>query len=315
MTERGDKTSGDSLRMSLSVILINWRDERQTLQCVDEVRSWLSINPNIIVVDNESSTNSQTTLAKALLPHELICSGSNLGYAGGNNLAIKQVLAGTDRYILLLNTDAQVSEKSVMALLATMNDNPEISILGPVIYEGEAGKVKCLIGGRDIAQHASTRIEASPESLATIPGYPLHDVDYVSGTVLLARSSVFEQLGLLDEQYFFSGEIADFCKRAKNEGHKACVDLSVEAFHDTGKTPSQRRETLYTYYSLRNRFLYVRKHYASRKFRYFIRWTTTGLSALAKSIVARNTSRSRAILLAVVHGLSNRIGNQNARFE
>ena len=158
-------------------------------------------------------------------------------------------------------------------------------------------------------------IEARPEDLSTIPGYPLHDVDYVSGTVFLARSSAFEQIGLLDEQYFFSGEIADFCKRARNAGHRICADLEVEASHDTGQTQAHRRQTLYTYYSLRNRFLYVRKHCRGRRLRYFIRWTGIGVSGFIKAIAAGNWSSARAILLALMHGILNRVGNQNAKFD
>ena len=80
--------------------------------------------------------------------------------------------------------------------------------------------------------------------------------------------SVFEQIGLLDEEFFFSGEIADFCKRARNGGHRVCVDLEVEARHDASDTPQTRRETLYVYYSLRNRFLYAKKHYPLEKAKY-----------------------------------------------
>jgi GT2 family glycosyltransferase len=301
--------------MSFTVILVNWRNEQQTLRCVAAVRAWKALKPGLIVIDNESSETSSTVLADVLAPDELICSPLNLGYGGGNNLGIQHSLVGKKNYILLLNSDAEISEAGLTRLLARMEANRDISVLGPVIYEGYDGHVQCLIGGRDIAQNSSTRIAAEPGTLTAVPGYPLHEVDYVSGTVFLARRGVFEQIGLLDEQYFFSGEIADFCKRAKNGGHRICVDLEVEAHHDTSQTSTQLRETLYTYYSLRNRFLYVRKHYPSKKFKYFSRWTKLCSLEFVRSIKARKTARARAILLALAHAYGNRGGNQNAKFD
>ena len=301
--------------MTLTVILVNWRGEQQTLQCAAVVRGWKKLKPDLVVIDNESSETSSTVLANILAADELICSPVNLGYGGGNNLGIKHALAGKQNYILLLNTDAEISEAGVTRLLKRMDANRDISILGPVIYEGLDDHVQCLIGGRDIAQNSSTRIATEPGALTAVPGYPLHEVDYVSGTVFLVRRDIFEQVGLLDEQYFFSGEIADFCRRAKNSDHRICVDLEVETHHDTSQSSAQLRETLYTYYSLRNRFLYVRKHYPSKKLKYFGRWTKLAGLDFVRSISARKTAKARAILLALAHAYGNRGGNQNAKFD
>ena len=170
------------------------------------------------------------------------------------------------------------------------------------------------MGGRDIALHPLTRIAVSPGALSALPGYPLQPVDYVPGTVFLARRTVFEQVGLLDEQYFFSGEIADFCRRAKAYGHDAFVALDVLAEHDTGHAPSRLRDTLYAYYSLRNRYLFVRKHHGSETARLFAYWTWVGSQQIARSLMRGNASRARALYLALAHGLTNRYGNQNAKF-
>ena len=160
--------------MSLSVILVNWRGEQQTLQCAAAVRGWKKLKPDLVVIDNESTKTTSTVLADALEPDELICSPINLGYGGGNNLGIKRALAGEQNYILLLNTDAEISASGMTRLLKRMDANRDISVLGPVIYEGRDGHMQCLIGGRDIAQNSSTRIAAEPGALTVVPGYPLH---------------------------------------------------------------------------------------------------------------------------------------------
>jgi hypothetical protein len=77
-------------------------------------------------------------------------------------------------------------------------------VIGPVIVERKGAYATYLAGDRDIARHASTRIAVAPSDLKNLPGHPLHDVDYVPGTVLLTGSSIFKKTGLLDEDYFFS---------------------------------------------------------------------------------------------------------------
>ena len=298
----------------LAVILVNWRNEQQTLRCARAVFSWQTLKPSLIVVANESNEASKRILTEVLRPDQLICSPVNLGYGGGNNLGVRRALSGNQEFVLLLNSDAEISEAAVVRLLERLQANPEISILGPVIHEGGNGGGQCLIGGRDIALSPATRIAWDPNDLKSVPGYPLHEVDYVSGTIFLARRELFEQIGLLDERFFFSGEIADLCKRAKDRGHRICVDLSVEAGHDTRESVGPLRETLYTYYSLRNRFLYVRKHYPTEKFKYFTYWGSRGVVQLARTLRAPKPAKARAVLLALLHGGINEFGNQNAKF-
>jgi GT2 family glycosyltransferase len=300
--------------MHLTVVLLNWHDEQQTLRCAEAVRSWQTLAPSLVVVDNQSTEASRSVLTAALSPAAVISSPVNLGFAGGNNLGIKRALDEASEFILLLNTDAEIAEAGVSALLTRLQANPHIAIIGPVIDERAKGRSQRLIGGRDIARHANTRIRATMADLSGLAGYPLPEVDYVSGTVLLGRACVFRRVGMLDEAYFFSGEIADFCKRVRDSGQRVCVDLDVAARHDTTQTPERLRQTLYVYYSLRNRFLYVRKHHAGERMRYLAYWIGFGALELMRSIKARKLGKARAIMLALAHGLINRYGDQNARF-
>ena len=270
----------------LSVVIVNWREEERTLRCIASLRHWETLKPELFVVDNESSKRSRKAFGNAVGPNELICSQANLGYAGGNNLGIAGALRSGTPFILLLNSDAAITEKDVIRLLDRLRGNPSIGILGPVLHERQQDRGQCYIGGKNILRNALTCEAMKLEDLPRVPGYPLHEVDYVPGTVFLARRSVFEQIGLLDEEFFFSGEIADFCKRARNRGHRVCVDLEVVAQHDASETPQAVRETLYVYYSLRNRFLYAKKHYPLEKAKYLALWTRLCLVELGRALAA-----------------------------
>jgi GT2 family glycosyltransferase len=299
--------------MNLAVVLLNWRDEQRTLRCARAVIGWQALTPAIFVVDNESTEATRNALSDLVPTDNLICSAANLGYGGGNNLGIERALAMDATYILLLNTDAEISPGGVGRLIERLNDQPWISILGPVIQEKDEGGTRRLAGGRDISRHRFTRIAMPLSGANSFSACPINDVDYVPGTVFLTRASLWKEIGLLDEDYFFSGEIADFCRRAKDIGCRICVDLEVEAHHDTRQTPTRIRERLYAYYGLRNRFLYVKKHHSEKKIRFFLFWTLVGAGGLARGLLHGKAARARATFLALIHAYCGRYGNQNAK--
>jgi GT2 family glycosyltransferase len=300
--------------VGLAVILLNWRHEAQTLRCAAAVAGWRALSPQLIVVDNESTEASRKALFTALSTDTIICSAINRGYGGGNNLGIKRALGLGCKYVLLLNTDAEISSLSVNQLLARLESDSQLSVVGPFIRSASGGVTRCLIGGRDIACHLTTRTAVSVEEIKTFPHYPLREVDYVSGTVFLARSSVFKEIGLLDEHFFFSGEIADFCKRARAKGYRSCVDLKAEARHITSQTAERLRETLYVYYDLRNRFLYIQKHHVRMRLIYCSYWTIIGCVRFGLAACRLKRAKARAIALALTHAYQGRYGNQNGAF-
>lgn len=297
--------------MQLCVVLVNWRNTQQTIRCAKSIKLWRALHPTIVIVDNKSMAASRSALEAADVADRVIVSPINRGYGGGNNLGIT---GSADVAVMLLNSDVQICEATVSQMLGRLDADPDLSILGPVLIEAHGDKARYHVGGRDIARYRHTRVEVDASNLAQLKGYPLIETDYVPGTVFMARRLVFEDVGLLDENYFFSGEIADFCKRAKDKGHKLRIDLQSVSRHETVCGDESLRDTLYAYYSLRNRFLYVRKHYPDKKGRYFGLWALIACAGAAAASVRGRFGRARAILLGLGHGLVGRYGNQNAKF-
>ena len=91
-------------------------------------------------------------MAIALAPSEIASSGGNLGYAGGNNVAIARALEAGAEYVLLLNSDAEVEENADRRASAASARYPEIAVIGPVIVESMEFTAYHA-GGRDIAKH------------------------------------------------------------------------------------------------------------------------------------------------------------------
>jgi GT2 family glycosyltransferase len=124
---------------------------------------------------------------------------------------------------------------------------------------------------------------------------------------------VFRAAGLFDETYFFSGEMADLCQRAARRGFLCRVSPAARAAHETHRA-SALRDTLYAYYSLRNRFLYVRKFHPRLKFALLPGWTACGALMGARALLTGRAAKARAVALALRDGLLSRYGDRNDAF-
>ncbi len=309
--------------MNMSVVILNWNQAAVTIRCVESVAAWTSVAPEIWVVDNASSDGSYDAIRKQCPGAHVLASDRNLGFAGGNNLALREILSTKADVALLLNNDAAINEDQVQRLLTELAEHPRLGIVGPLLDErrGQASpnglapagrKPIFTAGGRDIARHRGTRRECPAADLpALIALHRLISVDYVPGTVALIRVEVLRAVGLFDEDYFFSGEMADLCRRAGEKGFDRAICTRACAQHDPG---GAARSTLYRYYTLRNRFLYIRKFYPSRRVRYACFWSAVGLAMTLRSLIQCRPAEARAAWQALRDGLAGRFGNRNELF-
>jgi len=290
--------------MSLAIILLNWNNASDTVQCVRAVETWSKLTPEVWVVDNGSQDDSVTRLRQSCPKVRLLLSERNLGFAAGNNLAIRQAMDAGATHLFLLNNDAVTSESDVLQLMTTLEMTPRAGIVGPLLRDPPPSACLQAAGGRNVAWHVATHRLDLPQSKEPFA------VDYVPGTAILVSSEVFRKVGLLDEQYFISGEIADFCLRARCAGFVCLIDPTTTAYHDTGRS-SDLREAFYAYYFLRNRFLYVRKFYSLAAVPLMLCWGAFGLMSVAGALLRRRRTRARALWLALRHGLSGTFGDQS----
>lgn len=260
---------------------------------------WTHINPGIFVVDNASTTPFM--LPPFCTPKvTLIASETNRGYSGGNNIGIEAAIQEDFEYVLLLNTDVQVDEAVVESMMRILGENINVGAVGPALLEGN----ELHIGGRDIGLYQNTRMVLSEKENGQL--------SYIPGTIFLTRGALFKKMGLLDEQFFFSGEMADFCKRIIADGQEILIDSTLRAIHK--KTKNERGTNLSRYYSLRNRFLYLNKHHRNIRSQMRRKWIVIGLRQLMGALVHFDLAQVRIIYYALLDGLKGRFGNMNHRF-
>lgn len=294
------------MKANLGVIILNWYAAHDTINCVRKVSAWEHLHPTIWVVDNGSRDGSAETIVQACPNIYVIRNEENQGFAGGNNVGIAAAIAAGMPYILLLNNDAFINEENITKLLNTLQANEKIGLIGPLLFNASDGGQLIAAGGRDPVLHHHSHIRKLS------PGPPIRTVNYVPGTVLLARAEVFRTIGLLDEDYFFNVEVADLCRRVRQQGYITAIDTRTRAFHAVSQRPSHRRNTLYVYYFVRNRLLYIRKFYKYLAIPLLVFWGSYDLTLYAKLQIQGNPAMAKAVRLGLIDGLRGRTGEQNA---
>lgn len=296
--------------MQIAVIILNWNAAADTIRCVHQFDGWQRIHPQLWVVDNASHDNSAADIARACPHVHLIRNASNLGFAGGTNCGLAAALAAGDAPVLLLNNDALVDENALAQLVQTLTQDPSIGMVGPLLYHAEQRK-------QLIAAGSHSPVWRLHNQITTIPaGKQVYTVDYISGSVALVQAAALRATGLLDEDYFFYTEVADWCRRARAHGYRTVVDTQARAYHNLDRS-STLRNSLYVYYIIRNRFVYIRKAYGTfaglGRLPLYAFWAFYSLLLAIQLRWQGNRARAQAVQLGVIDGLGGRTGGQNER--
>lgn len=261
------------------IIILNYKNWQDTVECLESVLGLRYDNFSIIVVDNASANGSiqhlmewadnypalttkpafryfhSTDLPAAfdgstLPPLVFIQNDRNAGFAGGNNVAIR-ALAANDGYIWLLNPDIIVEQNMLTELIRFADARPEHSVIGSVLkLYADRKKIHYYGGGRVRFGSAAISLVTTPEDIPRL--------DYISGGALLTKTSNFRELGVLPEEYFLYWEETDWCYRARQAGYE--LDVCTTAIcYDKGGT-SIGRGYLADFFYTRNGLLFVSKY-------------------------------------------------------
>lgn len=228
----------------LSIILVSYNTKDILRNCLKLVFKYIGeIKAEIIVVDNASTDGSAEMVKNEFPEADLIISTQNLGFAGGNNLAIEKA---TGKYFLFLNSDVYLKAGVLDSTIKHMENNSRCGILG-VKLVGEDGEnqpsarmfpnawFKFTVLSGIASRFPGSKILGGPD-------YPWWDhseirsVDWVPGAYLLTRKEVVDKVGPLDERYFLYYEETDFCLQTKRAGWDVIFYPYAEVIHLGGES-------------------------------------------------------------------------------
>jgi N-acetylglucosaminyl-diphospho-decaprenol L-rhamnosyltransferase len=195
---------------------------------------------DIVVVDNGSVDDSLAALQSADGGVRVVHAGSNLGFGGAANRGV----AATDtRYVAVLNPDVVVKPETIGALVAALDANPRLAIVGPRIDtpNGEwYPSARAFPTLRDALGHAFLHFVAPRNRFSRRYKVLDHDpavarpADWVSGTFFVVRRDAFDAVGGFDEAYFMYVEDVDLCWRLRQAGWDVRYDPAGRVTHVIG---------------------------------------------------------------------------------
>lgn len=236
----------------ICIVLVNYNGADDTIDCVRSINGQDYVDSEVIVVDNDSQDNSVRRIREACPDVSLLTQEANLGFPGGNNVGIETALKKDADYVFLLNNDTILKDEDTLtSLVETMETHPNIGILSPAILEYPEGTPWFLRGKLTDSgwRHSRQYSNLSDDTLI--------DSDWITGCAMCVRSTVFQNIGLLDESFFLIGSDIDFSMRARRKGYDLCVDPSIEIYH---KVSSSIGKFGYSYYTSRNKLRLIREY-------------------------------------------------------
>jgi len=246
-------------KKSIYIVVLNWNGAEDTLECLKSLQSVKYDNYNIIVVDN-GSTDESVSLIKSQYPQLiLIETGENLGFAEGNNVGIRHALSEGADYILILNNDTTVDPEILNHLVAAANENGDAGLIGPKIYYHAQPNVIWSAGGywddknKCFEQTGDGEIDTGQYDKQTTS-------DFIVGCAMFVPAKVFEQVGLLDPDYFLNYEETDFQYRIRAAGYTTLYEPRAHIWHKVAASFGGDSTPLKYYFIFRNRLLWARRH-------------------------------------------------------
>ena len=255
----------------VSIIAVNFRQTELTVDFLKSIKEIDYGTVEVFLVDNgclEDKSDEFRTHYEGL---EVMVSPQNLGFAGGNNLAIKKARG---KYVLLINNDTLVPKHFLEPMIDIMETHAEVGIVSPKIYYADSPKTLQYAGINSINRFTGRGISEAKQRFDDGSFDYTAATYFAHGACMLVRAEIFQKVGLLSEDYFLYYEELDFCEAVRAGGWEIMYTSQSHIYHressSIGKT-----NPLKTYYMFRNRWLFMRNWYSGFSYYLFVLYFLT----------------------------------------
>ncbi len=266
--------------IKVSIIIISYNTLGFLKRCIETLeKCHFAFNWETIVVDNASTDGSAEWLRSAELGqnHRVVLADQNLGFAKANNVGISQA---TGDFVLLLNTDAFPKPGAIENLLTFLLTNSQVAIAGPQLVYEDGRWQRCsgwIISTRTAILHALgvSALLHTLESLMWLlarGAQPARPVEYIDGASMLIRRKALDEIGPLDETFFFFVEDMELCHRARKQGWQVYLVPQSVVIHLRGGSSSSKNfeRTLQMRIDAERRFML--RYYRAKEWERYCRW-------------------------------------------
>jgi len=236
--------------IDLSIIIVNWNAVRFLRRCLTTIYNHVhGIEFEVIVIDNASYDGSFELVEKEFPQVRFIQSNENSGFARGNNLAFRE---SWGEFVLLLNPDTEMMDDSVATMIAHLRSDRSAGAVGcRVLNSDQSLQGQCVqafptIWNQVLLADALQRVFPRSRLWGRRPVFDYQDqpldAEVVSGSCMMVRRTVFEEVGGFNEQYYMYGEDVDLCYKIRRAGHAVRYVGSKKLLHHGGASSAFRKE-------------------------------------------------------------------------
>jgi GT2 family glycosyltransferase len=239
-----------------SVNILNYNGREHLETCLDSLLKQTYKNMETVITDNASTDDSVDFIKKNYPLIKVVINKINSGTAGGFNFGAQY---GNGEFILFLANDIQLNQDVIEKLMATLLSDEKIAICSPKMLR---------YFHRDTIDYAGFKLD--------IFGFPYifgaHKKDdgrydqikeaMPTGTVLLIRKAVFDEVGGFDDKFFTLADELDLSWRIRLLGYKSVINPFAVVYHKAGITLRKKRRYKLRYYSEKNTIRMLLKNYA-----------------------------------------------------
>ncbi len=292
------------------VLIVQYGAYDDLNNCIKHLLHENTPSVDICIVDNNPSGKREkipytedTTSIHTIFPQK------NLGYSGGCNAGLSELLKKDYEFFFVLNNDALIHCSDIVELESILDAHKDIGLAGPVVYdtlhdEHYLGMRINWKRGRTNHNRAKGPIESNT----------ILDVELVEGCGMMLTRKALETIGYFDTQYFLYWEDTDLNIRIQEAGFRTVITPTVLMRH----TPSQstgQNSPLKEYYMTRNAFLFFSKHCKGKLARKLLlyRMTTFKMGQVIRNVFKGNISLAKTQCFAMSDYFLRRLG-PSARF-
>lgn len=285
--------------LKVAVVILNWNGSKFLQRFLPNVLNY-SGEASIFIADNASTDDSVSFVSHHFPSVGIIQNKKNEGFCAGYNLSLSQINA---EYYVLLNSDVEVTPYWLEKAIQYLDNNPSVAALQPKIkshkeptkfeYAGAAGGFLDCDGYPFCRGRIFESLETDEKQYEEIA-----EIGWASGACLFIRSSVYHELGGLDEDFFAHMEEIDLCWRIWNAGHRIVYYPESQIYHIGGGT-LPKNNARKTYLNFRNSLFLFHKNYPDNDliFKILKRMVMDGLAGI-KFLVQGYPADTLAIIKA-----------------
>lgn len=217
--------------MNLSIIIVTWNTALITKECVESINKYFK-DLEIIVVDNGSTDNTVELLSKCKNV-TVVKNSSNLGFSKANNIGLKHI---TKDYVLFLNSDMKLIDKSLEKMYSYFLKNKKIGVIGPKLLNIDLTPQASVFPKQNLInafKEFYLNIKNSYSKYLPTGNKP-QKVWSISGGCLLTNKAFFQSIGAWNEKYFFYFEDMDLCRKVNKVGKEVLFYPLCKIVHHHG---------------------------------------------------------------------------------